>query len=193
MHHTQPYEFPGWGINRKGLHFLSQVACSTPNLLDSCVASFLLLLRWTECEETQENRFRSSCANCTRLSTLVDGGISGSSVPLFDPWYQKCCCKMGLQTYSILHMSCLLHLTVVTVMFLLSFSDFSVLEKRDQHLLVQLCHLQHVGQPAVESHAKASLATLACQGKPQVAGFSVSMSQFHNRDWEAQRDEAGES
>lgn len=40
--------------------------------------------------------------------------------------------------------------------------------------------------------AKMSLAALEGQGKPQVPGFSVSMSQFHSRDQEAQRDEAGE-
>ena len=71
-------------MNGKGLPFLGQLACSTLNLLDSFVASFLLLVRCAECEQAQENTFRSSCANCTKSGTLEDGGPSGSSVPPFD-------------------------------------------------------------------------------------------------------------
>lgn len=99
------YDVPGWGINRKVLPFFSQSAYSTPNLLDSCVASFLLLVRYTECEQAQENRFRSSCANSARLGTLADGRSNGCSVPSFDPWHQKGCWEMGLRTQDSEHIA----------------------------------------------------------------------------------------
>ncbi|GAB0203833.1 hypothetical protein GRJ2_002848900 [Grus japonensis] len=54
-------------------------------------------------------------------------------------------------------------------------------------------HPQHVERPAVGSPTKVSLAALEGQGNPHVPGFSVSASQFHRTDQEAQRDEAGES
>lgn len=49
--------WPEWVINRKGLPFSSQLACSTLNLLDCCVVSFLLPVRGTDCEQGWENRF----------------------------------------------------------------------------------------------------------------------------------------
>lgn len=81
--HTQLW--PEQVINRKGLPFPSQLACSTLNLLDGCAVSFLLLVRYTDCEQGWENRFRPSCATCTRLGTVEDGGTSVSSVSPFDP------------------------------------------------------------------------------------------------------------
>lgn len=81
---------------------------------------------------------------------------------------------------------------MVTVVFLLSFKDFQDWRRQSSTSSCDF-HPQHVERPAVGSPTKVSLAALEGQGNPHVPGFSVSASQFHCTDQEAQRDEAGES
>jgi len=79
-------------------------------------------VRCTECEQVQKNKFRSSRANYTKLGTLEDG--RPPEVILLLP-HLILDTRRAAERWDSEHTTyCMLHLTVVTIVFLLSFRDF---------------------------------------------------------------------